>query len=93
MYGMYCIEAAIDAAALRFGMSIKATHWSRLDTAVALQADHGLPDVADLLRNLNEVRKSEAYGDVESPELDAEDVTGAIEEYVEAVTGVLESAG
>ncbi|MCI0453339.1 MAG: hypothetical protein L0Z51_13340 [Candidatus Latescibacteria bacterium] len=40
---------------------------------------------ADLLRDLNETRKSEAYGDVVAPTLDAEDVAREIEEYVEAV--------
>jgi len=46
---------------------------------------HGLPDVEQLLRDLNEARKSAAYGDVPTPDLNAEDVASAIERYVDAV--------
>ena len=45
--------------------------------------------MAELLRDLNEVRKSEAYGDVAAPKLDAEDVAGAIEEFVDAVSALV----
>jgi len=34
---------------------------------------------------LNDARKSEAYGDIERPELDPEDIAIEIEEYVDAV--------
>ena len=51
---------------------------------------HGLDDVADLLRDLNETRKSESYGDVAAPELDAEETALQIETYVEAVRTLLE---
>jgi hypothetical protein len=38
------------------------------------------------MRDLNEVRKSEAYGDVATPpELNAESVAAEIEEFIEAV--------
>ncbi len=40
---------------------------------------------ADLLRDLNETRKSEAYGEVAAPNLDAEDVACEIELYIAAV--------
>ena len=38
-----------------------------------------------MLSNLNMARKAAAYGDVDFPELDAEDLATRIEEYVEAV--------
>ena len=91
MYGLYCLEAAVDAAAISFGVPLKAEHWSRVAAAQTLHTRHGLADVADLLRDLNAVRKSEAYGDVEAPELDAEQVAGQIESYVEAVAQALRS--
>ncbi len=50
----------------------------------------GLPDISDLLRKLNDARKAAAYGDIELPELDAEDTAAEIEEYVEAVAALLE---
>lgn len=43
----------------------------------------GLPDVADLLRDLNELRKSESYGEVKPPKSrSAEDIVTEVEEYV-----------
>ncbi len=48
---------------------------------------HSLPDVGDLLVDLNNMRKHEAYGDIDPPEnLDAQDVAAKIDEYVEAVS-------
>ena len=47
-------------------------------------------DVSDLLRDLNEARKSVAYGDIGLPELDAEDVASRIEAYIESVSALIE---
>jgi hypothetical protein len=41
------------------------------------------------LRDLNEARKAAAYGDVEAPEFDAEDLAGEIERYVQAVARLI----
>ena len=57
--------------------------------AKQLHREHGLDDVSDLLDDLNETRKSESYGDIEAPELDAEDTAMRIESYVEAVRKLL----
>lgn len=78
LYGLYCLEAAVDAATIHYGHPVQAQHWSRVDAAQWLHSKHGLPDIAELLRELNEARKSEAYGDVEAPELDAEEVANSI---------------
>lgn len=90
--GLYALEAATVAAALHCGYSLERTHWRKSDVARDLARHHGLPSVARLMHDLNEVRKSEAYGDIASPpSLDPEDVAQAVEEYVEAVDKLLAS--
>ena len=85
LYGFYCLENAVAAAATHGKISFKKTHPSKADAARDLTKKFGLPDVEQLLKDLNEVRKSEAYGDITAPELDAEDVATDIEDYVDAV--------
>ena len=89
-YGFHALENAIDAACAHFGLeSAGNSHWKRVERALELHRDHGLDDVSDLLRDLNETRKSESYGDVTAPPLDAEDTAVSIEGYVEAVGKLL----
>jgi len=86
-YSLYAIEAAIDAAAQTASIPLKRTHWDKADVAVLLAREHGLPDVSGMMRDLNEVRKSEAYGDIATPpKLDAEEVASDVEAYIDAVT-------
>lgn len=85
LYGFYCLEAAVMAAAKHFGMDVKRTHPSKSQAAQILHKEYGLPDIENLLLDLNSARKAMAYGDVPLPELDAEEVAIAIEEYVEKV--------
>ena len=89
LYGFYALEAAVDCAWLHFGESPEKSHWSRIDAARQL-GQYGLDDVSDLLRELNEGRKSVAYGDSERPESDAEDLVARIERFVESVSVLLE---
>lgn len=89
LYGFYALEAAVEAACLHHGMKVRKTHWDRVQAAETLHDQQGLEDVSDLLRDLNETRKSEAYGDVEAPALDAEDVASQIELYIESVAELL----
>jgi hypothetical protein len=89
MYGLYCLENAVSAAAIQFRIPTSRKHWEKADAAHELHVKHGLPDVSDLLRDLNEARKANAYGDVPEPLLDAEDVASRIEEYVQAVKAAL----
>ena len=89
IYGFYCLEASIVAAALHTGLEFKKTHVGKAEVARKLSRSHSLPDIADFLRVLNDARKAMAYGDVEFPNLDAEDVAIKIEEYVEAVSALL----
>ena len=90
LYGFYALEAAVDAALIHLGSVTSRVHSARVDASSGLLSEHGLPDVSDLLRDLNDARKSVAYGDVELPELEAEDVAQDIETYIEAVKLLLE---
>ena len=60
-------------------------HWKKAEVARMLHEKHGLPNIEELLVDLNQARKGAADGDVELPDLDPEDVARRIEEYVEAV--------
>lgn len=89
LYGFYCLEAAVEAAALHFGLRTSKKHWEKVDLAEDLHTKRGLPDIGDLLRDLNDARKAAAYGDMDRPDLDAEDIASQIEEYVNAVTAII----
>lgn len=90
MYGFYCLENAVSAAATHAEIKFGKTHPSKADAAQELATRHGLPGVSSLLAELNDARKSVAYGDIAMPSLDAEDVAIAIEAYVDAVGIFLE---
>ena len=89
IYGFYCLEASVVAAAAHIGLEFKKTHAEKAEIARKLFRSHDLPDVADFLWVLNTARKAMAYGDVGFPVLNAEDVAIKIEEYVEAVSALL----
>ena len=90
LYGFYCLEAAVEAAAVRVGLRTSKRHWEKADVARELHKDHGLPDIEKLLRDLNDARKSAAYGDIPAPDLNAEVVASEIETYVDAVASLVE---
>lgn len=92
MYGLYCLEAAILAAATHLSWEIKKTHWEKESLAERLHNDQGLQDISDLLPVLNDARKAHAYGDIEfdESELNAEDLATQIEEFVNEVEALLE---
>ena len=90
LYGFYCLEAAVGAAAAHLGMAMSTRHWQKAETAAGLHTTHGLPDISHVLHQLNDARKAAAYGDIEAPELDAESVASQIEGYVDAVATLLE---
>ena len=90
LYGFYALEAAVDAARIHCGIDATKSHASRAESAQRLSLAHGLEDVSDLLRDLNEARKSEVYGDIVTPpELDPEDVAVEIEEYIDSVAALI----
>lgn len=89
-YGLYALEAAVVAAAIHYNVTLKRTHSSKADASDELSSGHGLPKISDLMQDLNEVRKSEAYGDISAPpSLHPEDVASQVEEYVDAVANLL----
>lgn len=89
IYGFYCLEAAVVAAALHAGQNFTKTHSGKAQVAKELSRYNDLPDVSGFLRDLNEARKAAAYGDVDTPDLDPEDVARRIEDYVDAVSMLL----
>lgn len=93
LFGFYCLEAAVEAAALHCGLRTTKKHWEKVDLASDLHDKKGLPDITDLLRDLNDARKSAAYGDTDAPDLDAEDIATQIENYVDAVAQLLADGG
>ena len=89
LYGFYCLEAAVEAAALHVGLRTSKKHWEKVDLAEDLHNKKGLPQIGDLLRDLNNARKAAAYGDMDRPDLDAEDIASQIEAYVDAVAALI----
>lgn len=89
VYGFYCLEAAVDAAALHFQMKTSQKHFEKVDLADELHQKNGLPDISELLVDLNAARKAETYGDIQRPEFDPQDVATEIERYVEAVAALV----
>jgi hypothetical protein len=89
LYGFYCLENAVMAAALHIGSATQKSHPAKANAAQQLAASHGLADVSGLLGLLNDARKAEAYGDVPRPPLDPEDLARVIETYVDSVEKLL----
>ena len=91
IYGFYCLEAAVAAAAEHQGWNLERTHPAKSRAAKRLSQDHGLPDVSQLLVTLNDARKSEAYGDVERPPgLSPEDIAAEVEAFVDSVAELID---
>lgn len=90
IYGFYCLENAVDAAALHLGFDVIPHHHRRLEAAQRMAQEHRLPDVTELLKDLNDARKYTAYGDTGHPSLNAEVLATLIEEYVDKVQELIE---
>lgn len=90
IYGFYCLEACVVAAALHVEDEAPRGHRAKARKARQLSAEHGLPDIGDLLVDLNNMRKYQAYGDIEYPaDYTAEEIAGAVEQYADAVRYLL----
>src|SRR6266568_8053353 len=57
-YGLYCLEALVRAASLKAGETPIRTHWGKAEQASNLHQRHHLPDIEDLLTDLNTIRKA-----------------------------------
>ena len=88
-YGFYSLEAAVMAAASHLKLKVQRTHPGKVEAAKLLANKYKLPDVSALLVELNTARKAHAYGDVEAPELDEQDLASELESFVDAVKKVL----
>jgi hypothetical protein len=86
----YALENAVVAAALHSGAEFIKSHWSKATAARKLSQKYPLTDVSRLLSDLNEARKGTAYGDVDEPEIDPEDVLTEVGEYIEEVAAFLQ---
>jgi hypothetical protein len=94
IYGFHAVENAVVAAAEARGIAWQRTHPSKAGVARDLASAYGLPDVGDLLVDLNSLRKSEAYGEVRpTNERSAEDIVSEIETFVDAVAATIEDEG
>ena len=91
IYGFYCLENAVVAAATYAGKSVPPIHNAKASVAKKLAKSHGLPDVSNLLLTLNSARKATSYGDAVLPKLDAEDLASDIDTYVNAVERLLQT--
>ncbi|HET7460250.1 MAG TPA: hypothetical protein VFJ82_03345 [Longimicrobium sp.] len=91
IYGFYCLENGVMAAAAHVGLKVRPMHNAKAEAASKLAKSHGLPDISMLLQTLNAARKATSYGDVVLPSLDAEDLAGEIEEYIRHVTKLIDS--
>lgn len=89
IYGFYCVEAAVMAAASFAGFSVDKTHPAKAAAARSLANRHGLPDVSTLLATLNAARKAAAYGDRPLPPLDPAQLLTEAEQYVESVANFI----
>ncbi|MCY4134945.1 MAG: hypothetical protein OXG30_08535 [bacterium] len=95
--GLTCLCAAFTVSKLAWlrllcilGLPRPGSHPRKEQEARQLASVHGLPDVGDLLIDLNNMRKHKAYGDIGPPgNLDPQDVANDVEEYVEAVKRLL----
>lgn len=89
LYGFYCLEAAISAAATHLGRTMRPSHPDKAAMAASLSAELGLPNIDNLLSELDDGRKAAAYGDMEFPGVEPEGLAVSIEEYVAAVGKLL----
>lgn len=90
LYAFYALENAVIVAADSLGIPWAKTHPSKVEVARTIHTDHGLPDIAPLLEELNSLRKSQAYGEeVPAHGWSAEDIAVAVEEYVDAVEALV----
>jgi hypothetical protein len=89
IYGFYCVEAAVMAAAAFTGVAVEKTHPAKAAAARSLAHRHGLPDVSALLGTLNAARKATAYGDRPLPPLDPAQLLREVEQYVDAVANLI----
>ncbi len=95
-WAFYAYENAVVAAAEKERLPWKKTHISKQDVAEKLHR-RGLlsKDVTDTLRDLNELRKDVAYGEVgeDLQAVSLEDLELELEQFIEEVADLVERPG
>lgn len=90
VWSFYALENAVVAASICAGTEFGKNHWSKQVAARKLWQKQQLTDVSDLLSDLNEARKGTAYGDVDEPEIEPEDVIEQVGKYIKEVERFLQ---
>ena len=90
IWGFYALENAVVAAAIQAGAPFAKNHRSKATAARGVANKCNLPDVSNLLGDLNEARKGSAYGDVDAPEIDPKEVLAQVGRYVKEVEELLQ---
>jgi hypothetical protein len=86
MYGFYALENAVVVASDHYSVPWQTNHPSKVQAATELYTRHGLPDVSRLMTTLNNLRKSEVYGEMPPPSsITAEEVAISVEDFIDAV--------
>lgn len=86
VFGQFAVEVAATAAGAHVDLSEAETHPGKLRLAGRLRDEHGLPDVEEVLRDLQRNRIHEAYGNFEpSGRFSPDEIAVTVEAYVEAV--------
>ena len=89
-YGFYCLEACVVAAVLHLGGQRPDNHRDKVDAARQLASTQGLPDVGDLLVDLNAMRSTRHTATPNLPRIwTRTDVAISIDEFVESVRRLL----
>jgi hypothetical protein len=89
IYGFLCLEHAVMAAAAQFRVRETKKHRDKVQIANLLHKRYGLPNIGKLLTELHHAQKYAAYGDVNPPALNPEDVAIEIGQYIEAVSKIV----
>ena len=91
VWSFWGLENAVKAAASHAGVNVIKQHWSTGQAARKLAKAHGLSDVSDLLSDLNDGRKSTAYGDTDEPDREPKEILAGFREFIEEVAGFLKA--
>lgn len=90
IFGLYAVETAVVAAGAHVGISDEETHPGHVRLARKLHHGYDLPNIEEMLKDLQRNRLYEAYGKIQpSGRFDAEDIATAVEAYVDAVGALI----
>ena len=87
-FGLYCLEALVKAVALKIDETTTPNHWEKVKQAKRYSDEYKLPDIADLMTDLNAIRKAHAYGDsyIDESRFNAQDIADKIQNYFDRVS-------